>query len=112
MKLMLVLNKNSEETFNTVFSLAMTATATGDEVAIFIMGSGTAFFERAGKGEALCCGMKFSELIAGHKEIKVCLCVESSSCNISKSDVPEGVQEVDMLEMVQMIRDYDNVLVF
>ena len=112
MKMLLILNKDEDEIVSSVFSLAMTASATGEKVSIFAIGSGTTIFTKE-KAEAVnCCGLTVSDLIGQNGKVRVCLCIESKMCNINKNEVIEGVEVVDILELIQMIRDYDKIITF
>ena len=112
MKLLLIINKANEETVNSVFSLAMIASATDDDVTIFGMGSGTQVFTKAQANNDMCCGEKMENIIKESSNIKVCMCVEAGLCKINESDIIDNVELVDMLELVQMIRDSDKVVTF
>ena len=112
MKLLLVLNKNDMETVNSVFSLAMTASAADDEVSIFALGSGTQIFTKEKAPSMFCCDSNLEDIIADGAKIQVCLCVESEMCTIGEQDLISGVKIVDILELLQMIREYDRIITF
>ena len=112
MKLLLVLNKDDIETVNSVFSLALTASAAGDEVSIFALGSGGHIFSKEKALSVSCCGMSLADIIAEGAEIQVCLCVESEVCNLREQDLISGRKIVDILELLHMIREHERIITF
>ena len=112
MKMLLILNKDEEEIVSSVFSLAMTASASGEEVSIFAIGSGTTIFTKEKAALVNCCGLSVNDLIGQNGKVRVCLCIESKMCNINVNEVIEGVEVVDILELMQMIREYEKIITF
>ena len=112
MKLLLILNKDEEAIVSSVFSLAMTASASDEEVSIFALGSGATLFTKEKATSVNCCGLTVNDLIGQNGKIRVCLCIESNACSISKDEVIEGVEVVDILELMQMIREYERIITF
>ena len=112
MKLLLILNKDEEVVVNSVFSLALTASAAGEEASIFALGSGATLFTKERAASLDCCGMNVDDLLGQNGKVRVCLCIESKICNINKVDVVGGVEIVDILELMQMIREHERIITF
>ena len=56
--------------------------------------------------------MTVNDLIGQNGKVRVCLCIESKVCSIQKDDVIEGVEVVDILELMQMIREHERIITF
>ena len=110
--LLMILNKDEPEVVNSVFSLALTAAASGTNVSIFALASGTSLFTKQKAASIQCCGMNVEDIVADIANIKVCLCVESEVCKLEKEDILPEIKVVDILELLQMIEDYDRVITF
>lgn len=110
--LLMILNKDEPEVVNSVFSLALTAAASGTIVSIFALASGTSIFTKEKASDTRCCGMSVEDIVADIQNIKVCLCVESEMCKLGKEDILPSIKVVDILELLQMIEEYDRVITF
>ena len=112
MNLLLILNKDDIETVSSVFSLSLTASAAGEKVSIFALGTGASIFTKKKALSIDCCGLTVNDLIEANGKVRVCLCIESHVCSIKKEDVLDNVEVVDILELMQMIREHDRIITF